>query len=155
MKSTLLIAATLTLCIGNATGQGKIITSDPLTGLPVTPASDSGIHMGNDPIRMPNTTVCKSRMQGDFYTLYNIKINAAVAWYSSHLSGFKKVSGYEAKRSQTAFFNSDGTIVIFLTGESGAPEENTDAYSVAYQRYRPGISQKTITGLTQGKFVCP
>ena len=47
---------------------------------------------------------------------------------------------------------SDGTIVI-IVGDPGEGE-NTDAYSVAYERYQPGISERTITSLTQGKIVC-
>jgi hypothetical protein len=103
---------------------------------------------------MPDGQVCKSKMQGNFYDLYKIKTNDAVAWYASHLAGFKKVQGYESGRSQVAFYNSDGTIVIFLTGNSGDQGENANAYSVAYERYQPGISEKTITSLTQGKIVC-
>ena len=93
-------------------------------------------------------------MKGEFYSLYNIKMDAATAWYAAHLTGFKKVLGYESGRAQTAFYNSDGTIVIFLTGTSGAKGENVNAYSVAYERYDPGLSEKTLTSLTQGKFVC-
>lgn len=160
MKIAFLAATMFVLCLTDATGQGKLLTNDPLTGLPLTPATDSGKHMANisytynEPTKMPDGQVCKSKMQANFYLLYNIKVDAAVAWYSSHLPGFKKVSGYESQRSQTAFYNSDGTIVIFVTGDSGAQGENTDAYSVAYERYQPGISEKTITSLTRGKIVC-
>jgi hypothetical protein len=83
-----------------------------------------------------------------------LNMDAAAAWYASRLSGYKKVEGYESGRSQIAFYNSDGTTVIFLTGQLGAKGENTNAFSVAYERYQPGISAKTIAGLTQGKFVC-
>jgi hypothetical protein len=160
MKTVFLAATMFVLCLTNATGQGKLLTSDPPTGLPLISATDSGKHIANmsytynEPNKMPDGQVCKSKMQANFYLLYNIKVDAAVAWYSSHLSGFKKVSGYESGRSQTAFYNSDGTIVIFVTGDSGAKGENTNAYSVAYERYQPGISEKTITAVTQGKMVC-
>jgi len=160
MKTTLLIAATLVFCLGNAVGQGKLLTKDPLTDLPLTPATDSGKHLANvsytynEPTKMPDGQVCKSKMKGNFYLLYNIKVEAAAAWYSLHLSGFKKVSGYESQRSQTAFYNSDGTIVVIVTGDSGAQGENVNAYSVAYERYQPGISEKTINSLTRGKIVC-
>ena len=40
--------------------------------------------------------------------------------------------------------------MIFWTGQLGAQGENPDAFSVAYERYQPGISEKTIVGLTQG-----
>lgn len=160
MKTTLMIATILVLCITNALGQGKLLTKDAPTGLPLTPATDSGKHMAgisytyNEPTKMPDGQVCRSKMQANFYLLYNIKVGVVVAWYSSHLPGFKKVGGYESQRSQTAFYNSDGTIVVIVTGDSGAQGENTNAYAVAYERYQPGISEKTINSLTQGKIVC-
>jgi hypothetical protein len=154
LKTVFLSATMFVLCLTNATGQRKPLTNDPLTGLPLIPATDSGVHVGNEPRQMPDGQVCKSKMQANFYSLYNIKVDAAVTWYSSRLSSFKKVQGYESERSQAAFYNSDGTIVIFVTGDSGAQGENTKAYSVAYERYQPGISEKTITALTQGKIVC-
>ncbi len=160
MKTTLLVATMLVLCITNALGQGKLLTKDPPTDLPLIPATDSGKHIANlpytynDPTKMPDGQVCKSKMQANFYLLYNIRVDATVAWYSSHLTGFKKVSGFESQRSQTAFYKSDGTIVVIVTGDSGAQPENTNAYSVAYERYQPGLSERTITSLTQGKIVC-
>jgi len=161
MKIALPVAAMFVLCLTNALGQGKLLTNDPRTGLPLIPATDSGKHMANlsytynEPTQMPDSQICKSKFQGDFYSLYNIKVDAAVEWYSSHLSGFKKVRGYESKRSQIAFYNSDRTIVIIVTGVPGAEGENTNAYSVAYERYQPGLSEKTITAVTQGHIVYP
>ncbi len=160
MKSVFLLAIMFVFFLANASGQAKLLTSDPLTGLPLIPATDSGNRMGNlamtynEPTQMPAAQICKSKYQGNFYSLFKIKVDAAVAWYSSHLPGFKKVGGYESKRSQTAFYNSDRTIVIIVTGDPGAEGENVGAYSVAYERYQPGLSEKTITGLTQGKMVC-
>jgi hypothetical protein len=160
MKTVLLAATMFVLCLTNATGQGKLLTSDPLTGLPLIPATDPGKHIGgmsytyNEPTQMPGAQICKSKFQGNFYPLFNIKVDAAVAWYSSHLSGFKKVSGYESERSQTAFYNSDGSVVIVVTGDPGAKGESTEVYTVAYERYQPGLSEKTITAVTQGKIVC-
>lgn len=154
MKTICLCAALLALSLANAAGQAKKLGNDPLTGLPLSPATDGGQFVGNEPTKMPDGQVCRSKMQGNFYDLYKIKTNDAVAWYASHLAGFKKVQGYESGRSQVAFYNSDGTIVIFLTGNSGDQGENANAYSVAYERYQPGISEKTITSLTQGKIVC-
>ncbi|HEY1676417.1 MAG TPA: hypothetical protein VGG04_01805 [Candidatus Sulfotelmatobacter sp.] len=161
MKTILLAATMFVFCLPNATGQGKVLTSDPLTSLPLIPATVLFKNVGNEPDKMPDGQVCKSKMQGDFYSLSAvmnpanaIKMDAAAAWYASHLSGYKKVQGYESERSQIAFYNSDGTIVIFITGQRGARGENTDAYSIAYERYQPGLSEKTIASLTQGKIVC-
>jgi hypothetical protein len=160
MKTALLAALMFVLCSTNAVGQGKVLANDPLTGLALIPATDPGNHTPNlaytynEPTKMPDSQVCKSKMQGNFYMLYNIKMDTVVAWYASHLTGFKKVSGYESKRSQTAFYNADRTILIIVTGTQGAEGENTDAYAVAYERYEPGLSEKTITGLTRGNIAC-
>jgi hypothetical protein len=117
---------------------------------------------------MPDGLVCKSKMQGDFYALVNmnvgdrnIKVNTVVAWYAAHLSGFRKTQGYVSNgpqnaggRSQTAFYNSGGTIVVFVTGDTAPQGENANTYGVGYERYEPGISETTIASLTQGKVVC-
>ena len=161
MRTSYLCAAVLALTVMNAAGQAKVLTNDPLTGLPLIPATVLFKNVGNEPDKMPDGQVCRSKMQGNFYSLSNImnpasalKMDAAAAWYASHLSGYKRVQGYESGRSQIAFYKPDGTVVIFLTGQQGAPDENADAFSVAYERYQPGLSEKTIGSLTQGKIVC-
>jgi hypothetical protein len=160
LKITLLLATLSVLCLTNALGQGKLLTNDPLTGLPLISATDSGTRIPgmaityNEPTKLPGTQLCKSKFEGDFYMLFKIKTDAVVAWYASHLPGFKKVRGYESQRAQIIFYNSDGTILVTVTGKSGGESENTDAYAVAYHRYQPGLSEKTIAALTQGKIVC-
>ena len=160
MKNAIVGATILVLALANAAGQAKVLTNDPLTGLALIPATVVVDNAGNLPVKMPDGRVCKSKMQGNFYSLYNyfskhnIKVSNVLAWYSSHLSGYHKVSGYESRRSQTAFYNSDRTILIIVTGNPGAAGEDTDAYSVAYERYEPGLSEKTATSLTQGKISC-
>jgi hypothetical protein len=160
MKHIFLATAIVVFCVANALGQAQVLTSDPLTGLPLIPSSVLVKNAGNEPVKMPDGQVCKSKMQGDFYSLYNyfsqtnIKLNEVIAWYSSHLTGFKKIQRLESKTSQTAFYNSDGSIVIFVTSESGPQDENAKTHSVAYERYQPGLSEKTITSLAQGKVVC-
>ena len=162
MKTIFLLGAVLVLCLATATGQGKTLTNDPLTGLPLISATDSGrrpdlgnlAYTYNQPTQMPGAQICKSKYQGNFYSLYNIKTNAAAAWYSSHLSGFKKVQGYGSGRAQIAFFNSDRTILVIVTGDTGAQGQDVNAYAVAYEKYQPGLSDKTVESLTQGKIVC-
>ena len=157
MRTAFLVTAIFVFVLANASGQGKLLTSDPLTGLPLIPATDSGKHIAgmaytyNEPTQMPRAPVCKSKVQAEFYSLFNINVGAAVTWYSSHLSAYKKIGGQSSNSSQTAFYNSDGSIVIIVTGDIG---ENTAARSVTYERYQPGISEKTIAALTQGKMVC-
>ncbi|HSS97263.1 MAG TPA: hypothetical protein VLK33_09545 [Terriglobales bacterium] len=64
------------------------------------------------------------------------------------------MSGHDSSRSQTAFHNSDRTIVIIVTGNPGGAGQDTDASAVAYERYQPGLSEKAVTSLTQGKIIC-
>jgi len=165
MKNALVVAAIFVLSLANAAGQGKTLTNDPLTGLPVIPTTVTK-YGGNEPTKMPEAMVCNSKMQGNLYPLIydifskdynkaNATVAAAVAWYASHLTGFKKVQGYDSRRSQDVFYNADGTILVIVTGSPGAKGESTDAYGVTYERYQPGLSEKTITGLTEGKTVCP
>ena len=42
MKTVFLVAAMLVCFLANAFSQGKLLTSDPLTGLPLIPVTDSG-----------------------------------------------------------------------------------------------------------------
>ncbi len=148
MKSTLLALTMLVLAASNAAGRGKTLPSDPLTGLPLIPATDAGKGLGNEPVQMPPGRVCASAMQGNFYPLHGITMDAASAWCASHLGGFKKVAG---SASPYAFFsNSDRTILVIVTGHRGS----TEADSVAYERYQPGLSEKTVGAMANGKIVC-
>lgn len=151
------ISAIILSCATIAGGQA-LLTKDPLTNLAVSPATDPPSHFGsgpyNAPTKMPPGHVCKSQMEGNMYEVFKIKVDAMVTWLASSLPGFKKVSGYESGRSQTAFYNADGTLVVIVTGNPGAQGENTAVYGVAYERYQPGLSEKTIASLTQGKIIC-
>ena len=107
---------------------------------------------------MPEGQVCKSRVQGNFYSLYNyssqqnITLSEVIAWYSSRLSGFKMTQAHKGKSPQTCFTTlmEKGN----FHGQIWAYDENTKAHGVAYERYQPGLAEKTITSLTQGKIVC-
>ncbi len=160
MNTIVLAVAVCLFYLASATGQTKVLTNDPLTNLPLIPDTVLVQGVGNTPVKMPEGQVCKSRVQGNFYSLYNyssqqnITLSEVIAWYSSRLSGFKMTQGHKGKSPQTAFYNSDGTTVIFVTAKSGPHDENTKAHGVAYERYQPGLAEKTITSLTQGKIVC-
>jgi hypothetical protein len=138
-----------------ARGGTKLLTTDPLTGLPLYPATDSRLHLGNEPTRLPESQVCKSKMQGDFYSVYDSRVNATLAWYDAHLPGFKKTHAYAANRSQDTFYKSDGAVLVSVTGSTGKEGENTDTYSVLYVCVHPGLPEKTIVGLNQQNLVCP
>jgi hypothetical protein len=132
----------------------KLFTTDPLTGLPLYPSTDSRLHLGNAPTRLPELRVCNSRMQADFYSVYDSKMDATLSWYDSHLHGFKKTHAYASGRSIDAYYTSDGTIVVSVAASAGKDGENTDTYSVTYARLRPGLSERTIISLNQSRVVC-
>jgi hypothetical protein len=132
----------------------KLLTRDPLTGLPLYPATDSRLHLGNEPTRLPESQVCGSTMQADFYSVYGSKVDATLTWYDAHLRGFKKTHSYTAGRSQDTYYKADGTVIASITGSAGKEGENTDTYSVTYARFQPGLSEKVIVSLNQQKVVC-
>lgn len=145
------LTAIAVLCVALAAGAQttpKLLTTDPLTGLPLSPSTDTG--WGNNPDPLPDSNVCKSKLHGEFYLLFHTTTDAAAAWYSQNLKDFKMAKGTESGRVQVVFSNSDGTVLVIITGGRDSPA----AYSVAYQRYTPGLSQKTVAGVPQGKIVC-
>jgi hypothetical protein len=148
------VLATITMPLITS-GSPKMLTSDPLTGLPLYPATDSRLRLGNEPTVLPESTVCKSKMQADFYSIYDSKVSPAVAWYAAHLTGFRKTHAYAANRSQDTFYKTDGTVAVSVTGSPGKDGEDTDAYSVVYSRFQPGLSEKALVTLNQQKVVCP
>jgi hypothetical protein len=155
MKPSIILAIALVFCFALiAGGSGKLLTADPLTGLPLYPATDSRLHLGNEPTRLPESSVCGSKMQADFYTVYDAKVDITLGWYSAHLSGFKRTHSYAASRSQDTFYNPGGTLAISVTGSSGRADENTEAYSVVYSRFQPALPEKAIIGLYQQKVIC-
>lgn len=149
--------STLVLTLGlwfALSARGATLTTDPLTGLPLYPATDSRLHLGNEPTRLPESNVCKSKMQTDFYSVFESKVDVTVAWYAARLKGFRKTHAYAANRSQDTFYNADGTVMVSVTGDPGKEGEDTDTYSVLYARLKPGLPEKTIISLNQQKVVC-
>jgi hypothetical protein len=155
MKPSLILATTLVLYhVAIAGGNTKLLTADPLTNLPLYPATDSRLHIGNEPTRLPEANVCGVTMQSDFYTVYDSKVDATLGWYGAHLSGFKRTHTYTANRSQDTFYNPEGTLAVSVTGSSGKADENTETYSVVYTRFQPALPEKAIIGLNQQKVIC-
>lgn len=149
MKSylTIVVALCMALAAGAQT-KPKLHTTDPMTGLPLSPSTDTG--WGNEPDPLPPGNVCKSKMQGEFYLLLHTTTDATATWYTQNLKGFKMGKGTENGRTQVVFSNSDGTVLVILTGGHNSP----DAYSVAYERYTPGLSERTIASIPQGNMDC-
>jgi len=156
MKVVFLCVSIVLVFLSMASGQAKILTNDPLTGLPLIPPTESQKMFGNAPNPLPDTGVCKSKMQGNSYTPFNIsdhfRQSDAIAWYSSRLSGFKKTESSDQK--QTIFYKPDGTLVVILISLP-----NKDGVSIAqkvtYEKFVPGLAEKTILGIPQRQSVCP
>ena len=130
------------------------LTADPLTGLPLYPATDSRLHLGNDPTKIPDSQICKSHMQANFYVVYDSRIDASLAWYTANLAGFHKSHAYSNGRSRDAFYNDAGTQVVIVTGDPGKDGENVGTHGIVYYSFKPGLPAKTIIGFTQEKFTC-
>jgi hypothetical protein len=155
MKPSIILAITLVSCFAAiAGGNTKLLTADPLTNLPIYPATDSRLHLGNEPTRLPESNVCGSKMQTDFYSVYDSKVDATLVWYGAHLPGFKKTHAYAANRSQDTFYNTGGTLVVSVTGSSGKADEDTETYSVVYARFQPGLPEKAIISFNRQKVIC-
>jgi hypothetical protein len=76
-----------------------------------------GLNLGNAPTAMHPSTVCKSSMQANFYSIYE-PINDTKAWYTAHLKDLKHAHAYSSGRSRDVFYNSAGTMVVGITGQS-------------------------------------
>ena len=154
MNPSAILATTLVFClVAIAGGNAKLLTADPLTNLPLYPATDSRLHLGNEPTRLRETNVCGSKMQTDFYTVYDSKVDITLGWYGAHLPGFKRTHAYAANSSQDTFYNPEGTLAVSVTGSSGKADENTETYSVVYTRFQPALPEKVIIGLNQQKVI--
>ena len=149
MNKTILTAAVIAFCLATAAGQAKVLTNDPLTGLPLIPATVLFKNVGNEPDKMPDGQICKSKMQGNFYSLSTVlsgeqdQDQRRAAWYASHLSGFKKVQGYairplpnrllQRRRNRPDFL--DRTMARRVRTQTRTPSP-MNATSLAYPRKR-------------------
>jgi hypothetical protein len=155
MKRNFLSIGMLLLVIAAVTGAAnKTLTEDPLTGLPVVPSPDR-LHLGNEPVVLPETQVCKSKALMNFYRPNGIQVNSTVTWYASRLQGFKKTHAWANSRTQDTFYKSDGTAIVSITGDPGPDGQDAEVYGIVYGKFTPGISEKTIVGMNMQKIVCP
>jgi hypothetical protein len=127
--------------------------TDSLTGLPM-PDAASGIKLYDPPMKLDPAHVCKSTQVTNFYSTTDFKTNAAIAWYGAHLKNFQHMHGYGSGRTQDAFVNADGTLMVVITGSPGPDGVDSKAYAVTYATLKPGMSQKTLTGLLSQKITC-
>lgn len=177
LTSTITVVAVMSLAL-TATGASRALparartasysvrdstrATDPLTGLPLDPETACRTpvciqyHTPNDPVKMPDAIWCKSKMQGDFYSITgSTKVSSVVAWYGSHLPGFKMTHAYASGRSDDTFYNSAGTLFVLVMGNPAQDGVDLGTYSVTYYRVQPGLSEKSIIGLNRQQRVCP
>ncbi len=127
--------------------------TDALTGLPL-PDAASGIKLYDPPMKLEPAQICKSTQVTDFYSTMDFKTSVAIAWYGAHLKGFQHMHGYGSGRTQDAFLNADGTLMVVITGSPGADGVDSKAYAVTYAALKPGMPQKTVAGLLSQKVAC-
>jgi hypothetical protein len=147
--------ATMLLCGGFLAVQSVRAgapATDPLTNLPMP---GGAVKLDNQPMKLDDTPLCSSMMQMDFYTARGGQVDAALAWYSDQLKGFKHTHGYGSGRSQDTFYNTTGTLMVSITGNGAKEGENTAVYSIIYATIKPGVSDKAIAGLNVRQTVCP
>jgi hypothetical protein len=137
-----------------APAANKTLTEDPLTGLPIVPSADR-LHLGNAPVVLPETQVCKSKGLMDFYRPNGIQVNSTLAWYAARLQGFRKTHAWANSRTQDTFYKPDGTVIVSITGDPGPDGQDAEVYGIVYGKFTPGISEKTIQGMNKQQVVCP
>jgi hypothetical protein len=133
----------------------KTLTSDPLTGLPLIPSTDSRLHLGNEPTVLPEAQICKSKMETDFYAVFDTKVKDTVSWYESRLPGFKKAQAHPKDRTHVVFYKPDGSVVVAISGEPGAPGSDENTHSVLYAKLTPGLPEKVIIAMNLQNVTCP
>jgi hypothetical protein len=94
-------------------------------------------------------------MQTNMYPLHAAKIDATLAWCVAHFQGFKQVHRFSNGRSQNAFYNADGTLLVSVTGIPGKEGESSVTGAISYKKFTPGISETTILSMKDQNIVCP
>jgi hypothetical protein len=153
MKLTIVLVGLLAVLGVGARADG-VAAEDPLTKLPL-PAAGAPLQLYDNPNTIDDVPVCKSKSTMNFYTGRSGTVSGAVAWYASHLSGFKHVHGIGSDRSQDTFYNVTGTLIVGITGKPGKDGQDAEVYSVIYGTIQPGVSDKVIAGMNTQKIVCP
>ena len=154
MKFSIVLIGLLTLTFGFSVKSADDASTEPLTKLPL-PTATAPLQLYDNPNRIDDVPVCKSKSTMNFYTGRSGTVSAAVTWYTSHLSGFKHVHGIGSDRSQDTFYNVTGTLIVSITGMPGKEGQDNKVYSIIYGTILPGASDKVIAGMNIQKVVCP
>ena len=153
-KVAMVCAAGLLLAGARLEAQnGKTLTSDALTGLPIPPSEDR-FHLGNAPTDVPEFQVCKSKTHTNLYSLNGLKMSTTAAWFESKLTGFKKSEVWTNGKTAITFYKPDGTVMVSLTGSRAPKGQDTDVFGITYTKFTPPLSEKGITEFSQQHIVC-
>lgn len=99
---------------------------------------------------LPTTVLCKSQTSGDFFIVRGKNTKDLTNWYTTALPGFKKFSTVTGGTSQDTYFSADGTQEVTITGI----RNSTEAYSISYSCFHPGLSTSVMATFNTGKMVC-
>jgi hypothetical protein len=154
MKLTIVPVGILAIVFGVRAGSADGVATDELTKLPL-PTAGASLLLYDNPNKIDDVPVCKSKSTMNFYSGRSGTVSAAVNWYASHLPGFRHVHGIGSGRSQDTFYNASGTLIVGITGEPGKEGQDTKVYSVIYGTIQPGVADRVIAGMNIQKVVCP
>ena len=149
MKRAAVVASIVVLAMTNAAGQAQVHTTDLLTGLPLNPATVIAPNAGNDPVKMPDGRVCKSTMQGNFYSLYNLFLEEERQ--SRRDERLVCLTSVRFQQGERVRFPPLANGVLQLgPDDPGDPDRESRRggrrhirASVAYERYQPGLSKRS------------
>ena len=103
-----------------------------------------------DPGPLPTTVLCKSQSSGNFFIVSGKNTRDLTNWYTAALPGFKKYPAVTDGRTQVTFFSADGTQEVTITGNPNS----TEAYSISYGRFHPGLTTAAMASFNTGKMIC-
>ena len=138
-------ALAVVLACSSATTNSAHLTEDLLTKLPLPTITDNAF--GNDPTEMPAATICNSQFRGNFYSISGTSLDSAVSWYVGTLKGFRHIQS--ADHAVHAFADAQRSVIVILMGKPGGA-----ANTVAYEKYEPGLSEKTLQGIAKNSLDC-
>jgi hypothetical protein len=136
--------AVLAICA--VTASAAHLKQDPLTQLPLPSITDNNI-LGNSPTEMPSAKICNSQFRGNHYDLSNSTLDSAVAWYAGALKDFRHI--HSKDHLNHMFADAQRSLIIVVRGTADGR-----ASAVAYEKFEPGLSEKTLLGFVNNALDC-
>jgi hypothetical protein len=86
MKKIVGCAVIFSFALATSANSAPTAKIGSLTGLLLYPATRNVVDRG-DPSKLPKVTICRCKMEMDFYSVYDAKVDATLAWCVAHLRG--------------------------------------------------------------------